>query len=90
MSKILYLVWLVGFLETHNFIAFQATPRSFKIKICLDFTRVNLDYFLVFSEKQLGKRMTTAAKYFPPRQLPFHYYFYESLSRYYISFTIYI
>lgn len=90
MSRILYLAWLVNLLETHNFIPFQAKPQSFKIKICLDFTRVNLDYFLVFSEKQPGERTATTMRHFALRHLPFHYYFYESLSRYYISFTIYI
>lgn len=90
MSKFLYLAWLVNLLETHNFIAFQTKLQSFKIKICLDFTRVNLDYFLAFSEKQPGERMATTMRHFALRQLPFQYYFYESLSRYYISFTIYI
>ena len=48
MSKILYLAWLVNLLETHNFIAFQAKPRFFKIKICLDFTREILTTFYCF------------------------------------------
>lgn len=61
------------------------------MKICLDFIRINPDHFLVLSEKQLGNRMTTTENYFALlTAAAFSLVFYENLSRYYVSFTIYM